>query len=65
MEHMARRLKRPLITVSCHDDLTASNLVIHPVADDRRVLPMEKRGELLRAPCAPPAQTQRPHQAPA
>ncbi|MEJ2456148.1 MAG: CbbQ/NirQ/NorQ/GpvN family protein [Candidatus Thiodiazotropha sp.] len=92
MEHMAWRLKRPLITVSCHDDLTASDLVgrflvkggetiwvdgplaaavrvggicyldevvearkdttvvIHPLADDRRVLPMEKVGELLQAP---------------
>ena len=27
MEHMAWRLERPLITVSCHDDLTASDLV--------------------------------------
>ncbi len=27
MEHMAWRLKRPLITVSCHDDLTSSDLV--------------------------------------
>ncbi len=94
MEHMAWRLKRPLITVSCHDDLTASDLVgrflvkggetiwidgplaaavrvgaicyldevvearkdttvvIHPLADDRRVLPMEKVGELLQAPPA-------------
>ena len=26
MEHMAWRLQRPLITVSCHDDLTASDL---------------------------------------
>ena len=92
MEYMAWRLKRPLITVSCHDDLTASDLVgrylitsnetvwvdgplaravrcggicyldevvearkdttvvIHPLADDRRILPMEKRGELLQAP---------------
>ena len=92
MEHMAWRLKRPLITVSCHDDLTASDLVgrflikggettwvdgplssavrcggicyldevvearkdttvvIHPLADDRRVLPIEKLGELLEAP---------------
>ncbi len=91
MEYMAWRLDRPLITVSCHDDLTASDLVgrylisggetlwvdgplaravrsgaicyldeivearkdttvvIHPLADDRRVLPMEKRGELLEA----------------
>ncbi len=91
VEHMAWRLKRPLLTVSCHDDLTASDLVgrflisggetiwvdgplaravrhggicyldeivearkdttvvIHPLADDRRVLPMEKIGELLEA----------------
>jgi len=84
--------KRPLITVSCHDDLTASDLVgrylvtggetvwvdgplarsvragsicyldeivearkdttvvIHPLCDDRRVLPMEKLGEILEAP---------------
>ena len=27
MEHMAWRLKKPLVTVSCHDDLTASDLV--------------------------------------
>lgn len=92
MEYMAWRLKRPLITVSCHDDLTAADLVgrylitsnetvwvdgplaravrvgaicyldeivearkdttvvIHPLADDRRMLPMEKRGEVLQAP---------------
>jgi len=92
VEHMAWRLKRPLITVSCHDDLTAADLVgrflitssetvwvdgplaravrlgailyldevvearkdttvvIHPLADDRRILSMEKRGELLAAP---------------
>ena len=91
MEYMAWRLQRPLITVSCHDDLTASDLVgrylitggetvwidgplaravqnggicyldeivearkdtmvvIHPLADDRRVLPIEKRGILLKA----------------
>jgi nitric oxide reductase NorQ protein len=91
MEYMAWRLKRPLITVSCHDDLTASDLVgrflvkggetvwvdgplaravraggicyldeivearkdtmvvIHPLADDRRALPMEKLGTLLEA----------------
>lgn len=91
MEYMAWRLKRPLLTVSCHDDLTASDLVgrflvskgetvwvdgplaravrcggicyldeivearkdttvvIHPLADDRRVLPIEKLGELLEA----------------
>ena len=91
MEHMAWKLQRPLITVSCHDDLTAADLVgrylivggetkwsdgpltravrgggicyldeivearkdttvvIHPLADDRRVLPIEKTGELLSA----------------
>ncbi len=92
MEHMAWRLQRPLITVSCHDDLTAADLVgryliiggetrwidgplsravrgggicyldeivearkdttvvIHPLADNRRVLPIEKTNELLSAP---------------
>ncbi len=92
MEYMAWRLQKPLITVSCHDDLTASDLVgryliksgetvwingpltsavhaggicyldeiveahkdtmvvIHPLADDRRVLAIEKYGELLEAP---------------
>jgi len=92
MEYMAWRLSRPLITVSCHDDLASSDLVgrylitggetvwvdgplaravrsgsicyldevvearkdttvvIHPLCDDRRVLPMEKHGELLEAP---------------
>jgi nitric oxide reductase NorQ protein len=92
MEFMAWRLGRPLVTVSCHDDLTASDLVgrylivgaetvwvdgplaaavrlgaicyldeivearkdttvvIHPLADDRRILPIEKTGEVLRAP---------------
>ncbi len=92
MEYMAWRLARPLVTVSCHDDLTASDLVgrylivgaetvwvngplalavrlgaicyldeivearkdttvvIHPLADDRRILPIEKTGEVLRAP---------------
>lgn len=92
IEHMAWRLTRPLVTVACHDDLTASDLVgrylitnnetvwvdgplaravregaicyldevvearrdttvvIHPLADDRRVLPIEKRGEILQAP---------------
>ena len=91
VEHMAWCLRRPLITVSCHDDLTASDLVgrflvrggetlwvdgplaravrcggicyldeivearkdttvvIHPLADDRRLLPMEKLGELIQA----------------
>lgn len=91
MEYMAWRLQRSLVTVACHDDLTASDLVgrylivggetswvdgpltravriggicyldeivearkdttvvIHPLADDRRVLPIEKTGELLHA----------------
>ncbi|WP_374318082.1 CbbQ/NirQ/NorQ/GpvN family protein [Aquabacterium sp.] len=92
VEHMAARLGRPLITVSCHDDLSAADLVgrhligqgstvwvdgplaravregaicyldevvearkdttvvMHPLADDRRVLPIERTGELLQAP---------------
>ncbi len=92
MQYMAWRLRRPLITIACHDDLTASDLVgryllrggetvwvdgpltaavrsggicyldevvearkdttvvIHPLADDRRLLPVEKRGEILKAP---------------
>lgn len=92
VEHMAARLGRPLITVSCHDDLSASDLVgrfligngstvwsdgplaravrsgaicyldevvearkdttvvLHPLADDRRALPIERTGEQLLAP---------------
>jgi nitric oxide reductase NorQ protein len=92
VEHMAARLGRPLVTVSCHDDLGAADLVgrhllgagatrwhdgpltravregailyldevvearkdvtvvLHPLADDRRVLPIERTGELLVAP---------------
>jgi len=88
VEHMAWRLHRPLVTVSCHDDLTASDLVgrylvkggevvwvdgpltravkvgaicyldeivearkdttvvIHPLADDRRYLTVEKTGQV-------------------
>jgi len=91
VEHMAWRLDRPLVTVACHDDLSASDLtgrwlvrggetiwqdgplaraarlgaicyldevvearqdvvvVIHPLTDDRRMLPIEKTGELLEA----------------
>ncbi|HZV04891.1 MAG TPA: CbbQ/NirQ/NorQ/GpvN family protein [Gemmataceae bacterium] len=91
IEHMAWRLGRPLITVACHEDMTASDLVgrflldaegtvwhdgpltlavrggaicyldeivearqdttvvIHPLTDDRRVLPLEKRGEIITA----------------
>jgi nitric oxide reductase NorQ protein len=92
IEHMAARLNRPLYTVACHDDLTASDLVgrhligdgetywhdgplskavregaicyldevvearkdttvvLHPLSDDRRFLPIERTGELLQAP---------------
>ena len=92
VSHMAARLGRPLITVSCHDDLTAADLVgrhliddkgtvwndgpltravregaicyldevvearkdttvvLHPLTDDRRMLPLERTGETLRAP---------------
>jgi nitric oxide reductase NorQ protein len=91
IEYMAWRLKAPLITVACHEDMTASDLVgrflldaegtvwhdgpltlavrngaicyldeivearqdtmvvIHPLTDDRRVLPLEKKNELVRA----------------
>lgn len=90
--HMAARLKLPLYTVACHDDLTAADLVgrhllvdgqtvwcdgpltravreggicyldevvetrkdttvvLHPLADDRRLLPIDRTGELLAAP---------------
>lgn len=90
--HMAARLKLPLYTVACHDDLTAADLVgrhlinngetvwsdgpltravreggicyldevvearkdttvvLHPLADDRRILPIDRIGELLEAP---------------
>lgn len=89
--HMAEKLNKPLYTVSCHDDLTAADLVgrhligpngtywqdgpltravreggicyldevvearkdttvvLHPLADDRRILPLERTGELLEA----------------
>jgi nitric oxide reductase NorQ protein len=92
VEHMAWRLTRPLITVACHEDLSATDLVgrfllegeetvwhdgplstavkigaicyldevvearkdtivlIHPLTDNRRILPVEKRGEILTAP---------------
>lgn len=92
MQYLAWKIDRPLITVSCHDDLSTADLVgrylirggeavwmdgpltlavragaicyldeivearkdttvvIHPLADDRRELPLEKRGELLVAP---------------
>src|SRR5689334_17637316 len=91
VEHMAHLLERPLVTIACHDDLSASDLtgrylirggetvwvdgplataarlgaicyldevvearqdtvvVMHPLTDDRRVLPMDKTGELIEA----------------
>ncbi len=91
MEYMAYRLKRPLITVACHEDLTATDLVgrflikgdsvewndgpltkavkngaicyldevvearkdtivvIHPLTDDRRIIPLDKLGTILKA----------------
>ena len=90
--HMAARLGRPLYTVACHDDLSASDLtgryllqggetrwvdgpltravreggicyldevvearkdvtvILHPLTDDRRILPLERTGEELHAP---------------
>ncbi|MBN2865106.1 MAG: CbbQ/NirQ/NorQ/GpvN family protein [Thiotrichales bacterium] len=89
VEYMAHRLGKPLVTVVCNEDMTASDLVgrylidekgtrwqdgpltlaakmgaicyldeivearqdtivvIHPLTDHRRVLPLEKKGELL------------------
>jgi len=91
VELMAWILKRPLITVACHEDLTASDLIgrylldangttwhdgpltlaarygaicyldeivearqdttviIHPLTDSRRMLPLEKKGEVVQA----------------
>lgn len=89
VEYMAWRLGRPLVTIVCHDDLSASDLtgrylirggetvwvdgplavavrlgaicymdelvearedtviVVHPLTDDRRVLPIDKTGEVI------------------
>jgi nitric oxide reductase NorQ protein len=91
IEHMAHKLDLPLVTVSCHEDLTAADLVgrflfrdeqtvwqdgpltlavryggicyldeivearkdttvlIHSLTDDRRMLYLDKTGEVLRA----------------
>jgi nitric oxide reductase NorQ protein len=91
VEYMAFRLKRPLITVACNEDMTASDLVgrflldatgtrwqdgplttaarigalcyldevvearqdttvvIHPLTDHRRTLPLDKKGEQVSA----------------
>ncbi len=92
VEHMAHKLGLPLITVACHEDLTASDLlgrflilgeetvwcdgpataavrhggllyldevvearndtmvVVHPLTDHRRQLPVDKLGQVLHAP---------------
>lgn len=91
VEHMAWRMKLPLITMACNEDMSASDLVgrflldaqgtvwhdgpltlavrfgalcyldevvearqdttvvIHPLTDERRILPLDKRGEMVRA----------------
>jgi nitric oxide reductase NorQ protein len=91
VEYMAWKLQKPLITVACNEDMTASDLVgrflldingtkwqdgpltvaarigaicyldevvearqdttvvIHPLTDHRRCLPLEKKGELVQA----------------
>ncbi len=91
VEHMAWKLGKPLVTVACHEDMTASDLVgrylldetgtvwhdgpltiavragaicyldeivearqdttvvIHPLTDERRLLPLEKKNELVKA----------------
>lgn len=91
VEHMGWLLGRPLITVACHEDMTAADLVgryllghagtewhdgplttavrwggicyldeivearqdttvvIHPLGDSRRVLPLDRKGELVQA----------------
>jgi len=92
IQYMAEKLKLPLQTVACHDDLSATDLlgrhlildgqtqwhdgplsrsvrgggicyldeivearkdttvVIHPLTDDRRILPIDRTGEILHAP---------------
>ncbi|MFA9461874.1 CbbQ/NirQ/NorQ/GpvN family protein [Thiohalorhabdus methylotrophus] len=91
LEHVAHKLGRPLVTVSCHEDLTSSDLVgrfllqgeetvwqdgpltkavkegaicyldeiveartdttvvIHPLTDHRRQLPLDKKGQIIDA----------------
>ncbi len=91
VEYMAWKLKRPLVTLACNEDMTASDLVgrylldangtawhdgpltqavryggicyldevvearqdttvvIHPLTDARRILPLDKKGELVHA----------------
>ncbi|MBF8272118.1 MAG: cbbQ [Magnetococcales bacterium] len=48
IRRMASRLGRPLFTVvEARKDTT---VVLHPLADDRRILPIDRTGELLMAP---------------
>ncbi|CAI8014873.1 Protein CbbQ [Geodia barretti] len=91
VEYMAWKLGRPMVTIACHEDLTASDLVgrylldsdgtrwidgpmtravktgailyldeivearkdttvlIHPLTDHRRILPVEKTGQIIEA----------------
>ena len=91
VEHMAWKLGKPLVTIACHEDMTASyfvgryllgpdgtywqdgpltkavreggicyldeivearqdtTVIIHALTDDRRILPLEKKGELVKA----------------
>jgi len=91
IEYMAWKLRKPLLTVSCHEDMTASDLVgrflldaegtvwndgpltlavrhggicyldeivearqdttvvIHSLTDERRILPLEKKNEVIKA----------------
>ncbi|MFP5393745.1 MAG: CbbQ/NirQ/NorQ/GpvN family protein [Gammaproteobacteria bacterium] len=91
VEYMAWRLRRPLVTISCHDDLSTADLVgrflinaqgtswhdgpltravregaicyldevvearqdtvvvLHPLTDHRRILPIDKTGEVVAA----------------
>ncbi len=91
VEHMAELLNRPLYTIACHDDLTATDLVgrhligengtywqdgpltravreggicyldevvearkdttvvLHPLSDHRRILPIDRTGEIIQA----------------
>ena len=91
VEYMAWELRRPLITVACHEDMTAADLagrylltadgtiwsdgpltmavrygamcyldeivearqdttvLIHPLTDNRRILPLDRKGELVKA----------------
>lgn len=91
VEHMAFKLNRPLVTIACHEDLSAGDLagrwlldaqgtrwqdgpltlavrhggicyldelvearsdalvLLHPLADTRRILPLERHGEMIKA----------------